>query len=407
MKTYIIITPFFPTPNQFYGVYIYDQVKALQRCGKNVLVLRPYNYIKDTVPADYEIDGIKVYHFPTIQMPSYILNGLTDFIDVLLFKRFIKHINSKYSDVEAIHCHTLSCATYGIEFKKQYPNAVSIIQHHDLDPYTIRNGRFANCKWNLYYKAHKAIKKFSKFDVHVSVSNRVEENLCTFPGISHREHFNEYINLLNKLGTKVKSPVIKKSIVVYNGIDFSKFRPIPEIKKDNSIYKIGCIGNYVNIKNHRLLIEATSILIQRGYNNIRLSLVGNNPPDAFEDIKYFVMERNLQKYIEFLPPFAHSELSKFYNSLNLFVLPSEFEGLGCVYLESYACGTPFVGVKDQGIDDLIPTEDKEKWLISKINAEELANKIEQIMVNNYIQHISVDIDINHIIKDYLASINLL
>lgn len=406
-KYYVVITPFFPTQEKFYGIYIYDQVRALQRCGKNVLVLRPYNVFRNSKMQGYELDNIKVEYFPTISTPSYILNGLTDCITAPLFRTVASNILKKDMMIEAIHCHTLDCAIFGIELKKTHPNAKLIIQHHDLDPYTLLNGRYAEKKWNINYKARKAVKKFSKFDVHVSVSNRVEDNLCEFPMSSVREHYPKYKEILEKVNSHTTRADIKKTLVLYNGVDMSKFHRLPKQANDTVSYSIGCIGNYVEIKNHRLLIDAVALLVERGYGNIKLYLVGENPREAFETLKQYVEKKNLKRYVVFVPPFSHSDLIRFYNGLDLFVLPSEFEGLGCVYLESYACGTPFIGVKDQGIDDLIPSCDKGKWLIDQMSADKLSEKIEDVMINRYEQHLNVDIDINHLVPEFLRAVGLL
>ena len=406
-RYYVVITPFFPTQEKFYGVYIYDQVKALQRCDKNVLVLRPYDVCRSSKMHGYELDDIRVEYFPTISTPSYILNGLTDCIAAPLFRMGVSNILGKDVVVEAIHCHTLDCAIFGIELKKIHSNAKLIIQHHDLDPYTLLNGRYAEKKWNINYKVWKAVGKFSKFDVHVSVSNRVEDNLCTFPLSSVREHYSKYKEILKKVSLRNRQVNIKKSLVLYNGVDMSKFYQLPKQANGATSYNIGCIGNYVEIKNHKMLVDAVLLLLEGGYDNVKLYLVGENPKEAFENLKKYVEKKNLKQYVEFVPSFSHSDLIKFYNGLDLFVLPSEFEGLGCVYLESYACGTPFIGVKDQGIDDLIPACDKGKWLIDQMSAENLSDKIKDVMINKYKQRLSVDIDINRLISDFLREIELI
>jgi teichuronic acid biosynthesis glycosyltransferase TuaC len=48
---------------------------------------------------------------------------------------------------------------------------------------------------------------------------------------------------------------------------------------------------------------------------------------------------------------------------SVFVLPSRYEGLGCVYLEAMACGKPVVACRGQGIEELIE-HGKNGWLIS-------------------------------------------
>jgi glycosyltransferase involved in cell wall biosynthesis len=54
---------------------------------------------------------------------------------------------------------------------------------------------------------------------------------------------------------------------------------------------------------------------------------------------------------------------------SVFVLPSRFEGLGCVYLEAMACGKPVIACRAQGIEEIID-HGKNGWLISDwVNSE--------------------------------------
>ena len=47
----------------------------------------------------------------------------------------------------------------------------------------------------------------------------------------------------------------------------------------------------------------------------------------------------------------HENLPSFYQSLDLFVLPSYYEAFGCVYAEAYSCGVPFIAVKNQKLQN--------------------------------------------------------
>lgn len=404
-KYYIVITPFFPTPDKFYGSYIYDQVAALKRQGKYILVLRPFSGF--TVPHGYCYNDFNVSYFQCLEMPSYILNGLTDGINRLLFKKFWKNHFGKDFDVEAVHCHTSQCALYGNVVKEMFPQCTSIIQYHDLDPFTILNGCLSNKKWNLLYKIRKTYKKLEKFDVHVAVSKRVEENLLSFPKPSPREQYEPYLERLALLPVSMKPLKVKKSVVLINGVDTTLFYNRKQAMNNSNKLIIGCIGNYIKLKRHKCLIKAIGILKKRGITDVLVRLVGNNPPKEYQEIKHYVGDCGLQDMIEFCPPYAHKDLLSFYESIDLFVLPSVFEGLGCVFLEAWACGVPFISCYNQGIDDLIDGEEKDLWLVIKDSPEDLADKIVKYKEKRYKQHLVDTIDIDVQIKRFLKKIELL
>ena len=72
--------------------------------------------------------------------------------------------------------------------------------------------------------------------------------------------------------------------------------------------------------------------------------------------KKYVNDNNLSEFILFEKELEHHKLNKFYNEIDLFVLPSYYEALGCVYLESWATNTPFIAVKNQGVSEIIPED---------------------------------------------------
>ena len=318
MKYYFVITPFFPTQDKFYGSYIYDQVSALRRQGKSIIILRPYSGF--SLQEDYEYNGFKVYYFRCVDMPSYILNGLTDSLNRILFISFFRRVFDINIDIEVVHCHTSQCALYGNIIKELFPQCTSVIQYHDLDPFTILNGKFADKKWNLIFKIRKTVKKVEKFDVHVSVSKRVEENLLYFPYPSPREEYTPYLERLSSL-TSLSIPPLKakKTIILINGVDKNLFYIDKHLVKESDRFIIGCIGNYIELKRHRCLVDAIKILIERGVTDIRLKLVGNNPPESFKELKQYVSLCGIEKYVEYCPPYNHDQLRDFYNSINLFV----------------------------------------------------------------------------------------
>ena len=87
---YITITPFFPEPDNFRGPYVYDQVKAIIKSNKydKVIVFKPS--LLQNNEKDYVYDGIEVYRFNTLQVPSAILPGAFNWYNIASFKLIFK-----------------------------------------------------------------------------------------------------------------------------------------------------------------------------------------------------------------------------------------------------------------------------------------------------------------------------
>ena len=143
---YLCITPFSPSPTHWQGAYVLDQVKAIQRNSDyKVIVFRTFPF--GSKEYTYEIDGMNVYAISPLLMPSYILNGLTEGLIGTLFVRKLRQIGINPMDVAFVHCHTANHAAFGFGVRKVNPNAKVLIQFHDLDPYTLRNGKWADKRW--------------------------------------------------------------------------------------------------------------------------------------------------------------------------------------------------------------------------------------------------------------------
>ena len=399
---YIEITPFFPTKDCFRGPFIYDQVKALKNTGKfsDILVLRPTTlYDKE---KSYIYEDIQVYKFPCIQSPSYIMNGIFDSINCILFKSWFKS-NFKYSieDVEVVHAHVSTFAIYPLLLKEMNPAIKTVIQHHDLDPFTIRNGKWADKYWNLRYKYNRNKRIFERMDYHLCVSDKVKESLLAFPRPRKGEIYQSYLSKLKKI-ENLPSANIKKALVLFNGVNKQIFSKTEVNYK--STFTIGCIANFVDLKGHNTLLEAIRILIQeKRYQNIHLSLIGSGP--LLNGCKEYVINNQLESYVTFEPEVAHRDLTAYYHSLNLFVLPSFFEGFGCVLAEAASCGIPFITCENQGIETYIPIEDRRKWLFPAQDVNQLVKLIDRQIETHDQQVFTTSFDINLLIKNYLKAIN--
>lgn len=138
---------------------------------------------------------------------------------------------------------------------------------------------------------------------------------------------------------------------------------------------------------------------------MRLSLLGNGETKTM--CETYVKEHGLTEYVEWVKEMTHDLLPLYYNSLNIFVLPSIYEGFGCVYTEAYACGVPFIGVKEQGAAECVDPNEADKWLIRPHDFVGLADKIEQFYLHPTKQLLCKPYDINVLVADFLNKIEKL
>lgn len=378
MKIYLSITPFFPNSKSFQGPFILDQIKALERNSNyKVLVFKPKRWFSKEM--DYTYEGIRIYRFRSFELPSNLFPGLFSFLSVWSFKRKLKKLNISVHDIKIVHAHVTGLGIFANALKKVNKSLVSILQHHGFDVLSLENGILNRFKLHLWLVKCQGIKVCNQIDLHVGVSQKTLEYLKSFK--------------------KIK---IKDSYVLYNGVDPGKFYSIPGLKSQAQ-FVIGCIGNFWLLKDQITLLKSAKILVEMGMDTLLIKLVGTGV--TLDSCKKYVTENQMEGFVEFIPSIPHNDLVKFYNSLNLFVLPSYYEAFGCVYTEAHACGVPFIGVQGQGISELITENEKSIWLIEKGDYLGLSQKIKTFEKTEPKQSLTLDYDIDLISCNFLNYLN--
>lgn len=374
-KNYITITPFFPSEKSFRGSFIFDQVIAIKKNSNfNVIVLKPKSIFSDK--SSYNYKGVDVFYFNSLSLPSNLFPGLFKLINRFFLSRKIKGLNLDIDLIEVVHIHSFNNSQYAKVFKSWRDRIKTIQQYHGLDVLGLKQGRLSRFNIQKKWINRFAENIFEDIDLHVCVSNKVLENLKNY------EFFDS------------------NGYILYNGVDLNKF--YPQKKKEGfKKFTIGCIANFIPLKDQMTLLKAIKMIIENGGRDIDLKFVGDGPTKN-RCIRY-VMENKLGDYVSFISSIQHEDLVNFYNSLNLFVMPSYYEALGCVYLEAYSCGTPFIGVKDQGIEELIKKEQRQKWLIEKGDFIKLAYLINDAKTDGSLD-LNQSIDIDQLIKIFLTKI---
>ena len=397
---YLVVTPFFPRPNSYIGGYVYDQVRAIRDIsGLDVVVYVPGG------GKNYVYEGIEVHPFHIKQTPSYFFNGIHNKFNGQSFIKRVLSDGINPENIYAVHCHVSYFGACGLALKKLNPEILTILQHHDLDPFTIRNGKFAGNLLNLYVRAHINKRLFEKIDLHISISRQTEKHLLNFPFATDASSYPDYLSKERKarlLG--FKKPKINKSIVLNNGVDTKKFYKTNS-PKDNDKFIIGINGNYIPLKNHNVLLRAVKTLVDKGYDDIIIRTIGRNPQNGFEQFQHDVKSLGLEKHVEYFYALPHERMREFYNGLDLFVLPSVFEGFGCVFLEAYACGVPFMSCTGQGISDVLTPDQQADWLAKPNDPHDLAMHIEDFIIHSNPQELLSDFTIDKLIGNFINSLN--
>ena len=171
----------------------------------------------------------------------------------------------------------------------------------------------------------------------------------------------------------------EKIVVIYNGVDTSRFNPKVKEKYRKSLrerYSINkeeltilFVSNNFKLKRLQLVLEALLLLKN---NKIRLFVIGTDNHTTYQR---WVVNNGLTDQVLFLGPKRNIE--KYYAASDIFVLPTLYDAFANVCLEAMACGLPVITTDSNGAADLIL--DRENGYILKTQrADELAARIKAL-----------------------------
>lgn len=391
---YIYITPFFPSTESWRGAYCLDFVKALMRTGRYDV-----HVFMEGGGRDYEIQGVKVHRFPVRRLPSNMFPYLFTKRNVRSFLAKVAACGIDVKNVAVCHANTANFGVYPLAIKNANPNCLTLLHHHDLQSFGLNNGILCHCwPYNLI-QFPRLRKMHEKIDCHVFISEQARRSFLAVPDTSWTQ-YGYYKKQMRGLGF-YRSPKIKKSLVLHNGVDTSLFTPDTTVKAGRS-FTVGCVGNFNSLKDQIGLLKALAIA-DKQLGDWRLKLLGSG--DNESELRAFVASHGMVGKVEFLHEVQHEQLPDFYRSLDLFVLPSWFEGFGCVFTEAWACSVPFITCEGQGACDLIPEGERNIWLCRQRDPEDLASRIIHYFKERPQQHLSGPIATDELVSRFVADID--
>jgi glycosyltransferase involved in cell wall biosynthesis len=169
-----------------------------------------------------------------------------------------------------------------------------------------------------------------------------------------------------RLVTRYRFPV-RKMRTVHNGISAETFRRCPEAREalrrawgfPDDALAFGAIGRFFPQKGYDVALAAFGQLVSSmPGRDLRLVLVGEGP--MREELGDTVRRAGLQDLVTFLE--FTSRPWEIYSALDIYLMPSRYEGLPLALLEAMACGCCPVATAVGGIPEVL-TDPSLGWLV--------------------------------------------
>jgi glycosyltransferase involved in cell wall biosynthesis len=322
----LTLTPFYPAAgDDASGCFIAEPLRELALCNiaSTVVAARPFHHSRQ---FSNEFAPARWVRYP--QLPgNFGLSSAGRFLFMRLL-RSVKALHQQHA-IDLIHAHAaLPCGDAAALLSRAL-DVPFVVTVHGLDVFnkSLRSGMGVRWRHEVSAEVYRHAGRV------ICISKRVEQLLAY--GMSH--------------------PV--RSTVVYNGTDTELFSPSPS--REQSEPTVLAVGNLLPSKGHELVVNAISRL-QGRHTGLRCRVVGDGPER--ERLAALANKLGIEQKIEFLGRRSRSQVADEMRNCTVFVLPSRYEGLGCVYLEAMSCGKPVVACHEQGIEEII-RHGENGWLI--------------------------------------------
>jgi glycosyltransferase involved in cell wall biosynthesis len=131
--------------------------------------------------------------------------------------------------------------------------------------------------------------------------------------------------------------------------DLDRVETLPPVKLQRPIFLF--VGHIIPRKGLPLLLEACSILQNRGYQNYTLQVVGDG--DHQPELAAFCQERQLIDRVQWVGRVAFDRIGSYFQAADVFVFPTQEDTWGVVTLEAMLLGKPILCSTGAGSSELV------------------------------------------------------
>ncbi|MGB7600059.1 MAG: glycosyltransferase [Candidatus Sulfotelmatobacter sp.] len=342
----LTLTPFYPSDgDEVGGCFVAETLREIELQGAtcSVIAVDSIYHAGRKSSRQFPADWIRYPQLPG----NFGLSSAGRFLGAVLLSR-VRKIH-RHSPVSVIHAHAALPCGDAAAFLSRHLGIPFVVTIHGLDAFNrcFQDGMAA--RWRrtgstrVYSEARKVI----------CVSEKVQRVL--------------------KDGMAVAGATAE-SEVVYNGTDPEFFAPKHNDSEQETIL---IVGNLLAGKGHELVWRAISRLKQ-SHPDLQCKVIGEGADrNRFGRL---AQDLDIGDRVHFLGRRRRTEVADAMRNCTVFILPSRYEGLGCVYLEAMACGKPAIACHGQGIEEII-RHGENGWLIPIDGLEELVQGLKVLLEN--------------------------
>lgn len=159
------------------------------------------------------------------------------------------------------------------------------------------------------------------------------------------------------------------------GVDTDKWTPVERPPRDPSApLNVFTLGRLHASKGHAHLLRAIALLRDRGI-DCTLRIAGDGPERG--NIETLVRELNLSDRVSLLGSLSEDRCIEEMRRSDVFVLASDAEPLGVVYMEAMSTGVATVGTSAGGVGEIIE-HGIDGWLVPPRNPPALADALQRL-----------------------------
>ncbi len=185
----------------------------------------------------------------------------------------------------------------------------------------------------------------------------------------------EHQRLAHKTLPSIRIPVIP------NGVDMDAFFPSASHTEPVNVL---CVGRLIERKGQHHLLRAFARLRQSNETSpMQLTLVGTG--DAEDFLKQLAIQLDIANHVSFAGAVPRERMPELYRQADIFVLPSQSEGMSMALLEAMASGLPVIVTDTGGTEELV-AQNESGFIVPWADVSGLSARLLQLATDTDLRH---------------------